>query len=258
MVIGTNEALRSRLYESLEEKYFGYQPNEAEILAMLQPLLQNVKVFVDVGASLGLYTYHANRNMRDGTILALEADPVRFERLKENCARWAAESSNRIIPINVAIADEDGEIEISVSDSEVSGGIAVDSSRSKTWRKIRVPMRKLDTIFAEYSGRAFIKMDIEGAEYLAFQGARNLLASGPDMILEVHSWGDPKFNKQSWDVLRLLADEGYGARCIHKRFLLSKDCPFGASSEELQRNIRYLRLRGFLRPVRRILNRITH
>ena len=51
----------AELCRRLEEQYFGPNMHEREEIELLPGLLKGVKVFVDVGASLGPYSYHASK-----------------------------------------------------------------------------------------------------------------------------------------------------------------------------------------------------
>ena len=87
---------RDEIIQRLERAYFSEDMDERRIIEALPRLLRDGSLFVDVGASLGQYTFAASRAMRNGTILAIEADPMRFETLRSNCEKWSAESTNRI------------------------------------------------------------------------------------------------------------------------------------------------------------------
>jgi len=76
---------KDRIYEILKKAYFSEEKDEKEIIENLPVVLRGVKIFVDVGASLGQYTFFANKYIREGQIFAIEPDPIRFEELKNNC-----------------------------------------------------------------------------------------------------------------------------------------------------------------------------
>ena len=62
------------------------------------------KLFVDVGAELGFYTYLALRNMPpDGKIIAFEPDPVRFALLKDFFGAYS-----NVNVLNFAVYDTEG------------------------------------------------------------------------------------------------------------------------------------------------------
>ena len=73
------------LYKIWNDQYFGENMHEKEVINSLPYLLRNAEVFVDVGASIGQYTFFGNKIMNNGKIYAIEADPLRFERLDKLC-----------------------------------------------------------------------------------------------------------------------------------------------------------------------------
>jgi len=184
---------KQQVYESLSRAYFSDNPDEKDILDWFAPILSRSKCFVDFGASLGQYTRLAARNMRNGTIYAIEADPIRFEELERNCAKWQAETGNTITAIHAAVSDKDGTITFNTTDSNVSGGIAARSINKPDvqWREVTVPAFTIDAFFA---GKPvdLVKMDIEGAEVQALLGGvQTLKTRSIPMFIEVHSWGNP-------------------------------------------------------------------
>jgi FkbM family methyltransferase len=166
-------------------------------LAILPELLGGINHFVDVGASLGQYTFHANRLLEGGRIDAIEPDPVRFQKLSQNCLEWGADGKNHIHPHHLAISQITGETVFFTTCSNVSGGLFPHSldhldaqiSAEVKWREIKVPSVSLDD-FCAGSAPDFVKMDIEGAEYDALQGAQQLLEQRrTTWLIELHEWG---------------------------------------------------------------------
>jgi len=66
-----------QIYAMLQQAYFSDHPDEEDVLACLPALLQGVRHFVDIGASLGQFTFHASKVMLGGRLDAFEADPIR-------------------------------------------------------------------------------------------------------------------------------------------------------------------------------------
>src|SRR5947207_4928489 len=129
-----------RLYEELESSYFGDDPQERAEIDHFRELVAGCKVVVDIGASLGQYTYLANEVLRDGLILSVEADPVRFDRLSELSRKWAAASTNRLITHCGAMGERDGSTPFFVANANVSGGLFLrresDLEDDYSWQKI--------------------------------------------------------------------------------------------------------------------------
>jgi predicted RNA methylase len=64
--------------------YFGKDAFDKEEFARFEETLRGTTRFIDVGASHGVYTYHANQILKNAEIIAIEADPERFRILSEN------------------------------------------------------------------------------------------------------------------------------------------------------------------------------
>jgi FkbM family methyltransferase len=204
-------------FEILQDAYFSEHPHEEDILVQLPALLAGCRHFVDIGASLGQYVYHASRVMRGGRIDAFEADPARAEKLKQSCIEWAARSGNRIEPHPWAVARTAGTVTFHTTHSNVSGGLfpnALEHLDEETrarvsWTEVDVPAISLDEFYAR-STPDFIKMDIEGAEGEALMGATDLLRRRRTRwLIELHGF---EGGWQPQRVIDFMRSAGYDAR----------------------------------------------
>lgn len=131
----------------------------------LRGFLSEGGTFVDIGANAGVYTLTAAACIgAEGRVLAIEPNPAVLERLNFNAALNGF--SGRIIVEQSCVGDREGEVELSLDDTNLGGSSLVEERSS---RKITVPCRKLLDVVA---GHAFtridaLKIDIEGAEDLA-------------------------------------------------------------------------------------------
>lgn len=212
---------REEILAILNEAYFSSECHEKDVVNNLRRLLHGARVFVDVGASLGQYTFFANSALRNGDIIAVEADPIRFDALKINCEKWATSSTNALRPVHAAASDADGEVAFSVTDSNVSGGLFPHPVERPDlrWREVRVRSVTLDTLLGGVRPD-LVKVDVEGGEWRVLQGARHLLAGGKTKFLvELHGWQDPHAHTGAEDVLALMASYGYRPVDFHGRSL---------------------------------------
>lgn len=212
---------REEIVKVLNETYFSDECHEKSVVTNLHRLLRGAHVFVDVGASLGQYTFFANAAMTNGTIVAIEADPIRFETLRDNCTLWGDGSTNQVRAIHAAAADCDGEIEFCVTDSNVSGGLFPHPvpDAAVRWRGVKVPCVTLDGLFPK-DPPDLVKVDVEGGEFRVLQGARRLLAGGrPKFLVEVHDWPDPIERAGASEIVALMASFGYRSEDFHGRAL---------------------------------------
>jgi len=215
----------NELYTTLEAQYFGENMHEKDEIECLPELLKGVSVFVDVGASLGQYSFFANTILKYGRIYCIEADSVRVRRLRELAAEWEKLSTNKITVIHAAAAEMDGKITFFRTDANVSGGIFIHDSGSPSssrWTKCEVDSISLDSLCKDVQPD-LIKIDVEGSEYSVLRGAREILARGKcRFFVEVHPWGDESANKTPADVFRLFAQFGYDFRRTHRHWLFER------------------------------------
>jgi len=207
----------------LNRAYFSDDCHEKEVVTNLGELLNDGDLFVDLGASLGQFTYHANDAMQDGRIIAFEPDPIRFEELDRNCTNWQASKRNTIAALPYAVGDKTGPQSFFTTQSNVSGGMfARDVDPKYNFEEISVEGTTLDTLFVDDHPN-LIKIDVEGAELRVLRGATKILSAGKSkLLLELHSFVDPNGQKSANEVKGYLQDFGYGRRNFHDRNLFVK------------------------------------
>jgi FkbM family methyltransferase len=129
------------------------------------------KCIADVGAQIGYFTLLMASFGRDAAIHAFEPNPETFHRLKNNVAL-----NNLTLTLNsVAVADRAGQAAFQVPHRFQLGSARLQPQRMHGSRSVMVATTTLDAYIAQNSLAGFdlVKMDIEGAEKLAFQGMSN-------------------------------------------------------------------------------------
>lgn len=148
----------------------------------------------DVGAHFG---YHSLAFASlGGRVMSFEPNPQNAARCKLNLDKNPALNS-RIRLRNEALSDRDGVVEFIQSDdlsgpssgSHLSGATKpLADSVYRHFQKVRVPGRRADSLIAEgEDAPTVMKIDVEGAELLVLEGARELLQrKKPLLLIEVH------------------------------------------------------------------------
>jgi FkbM family methyltransferase len=163
--------------------------------------------FFDIGANFGLYSL----------LLANEAELSvmhAFEPLPRNAHQFAANLylnglDERVTLHQLALSDQTGELELFVDphSTGVSTLLAAPSRRrQEAYRtSVRVQARRFDELFALRGVRALVKMDVEGAEFMALSGMVDFLAHN-QVALQVETM--PQTEEQ---VAAFMAAAGYRA-----------------------------------------------
>jgi FkbM family methyltransferase len=244
------------IIKKLNEAYFSELPHERKVLRYLPKLLKETNLFLDVGASLGQFTKQASIYLKNSKIIAIEADPLRHRELKKNCETWSQKNNNNILAVHCAASDIKGTVTFQISNSSVSGGLfqhdleqLVDSKKSEVcWTEVSVPAVTIDDIVnGELPG--LIKMDIEGAEILALEGATKVLNAGKtNWLIELHDFVDTKGRKPTQVVPNMMDKLGYRTILLEDKYLFCKN-PWALAPVLYIKTQIYLRLRKIKRAI---------
>jgi FkbM family methyltransferase len=130
-------------------------------------------VVLDCGANVGVYTRHA---LEAGArlVVAIEPLPENLICLRRNFATDIA--ADRVVLVPKGVWNREELLEMHV-DAGSTAAASVVMGRGKRERKLTVPLTTIDRLVQDLNlDRVdFIKMDIEGAETNALQGAANTL-----------------------------------------------------------------------------------
>lgn len=165
-------------------------------------------VFLDVGANIGTISLPVSRARPDAKVICVEASKFVFEYLEKNV--YINDIRNCTL-INKAISDQDHKIiKFYTSDLFGKGSMAV----SKNTHSESIKTITLDTLLKQLDLNHvdLIKIDIEGFELSALQGARTILKdkNAPDIIFEFIDYAEKSNSGVSaGSAQNLLTDLGY-------------------------------------------------
>lgn len=188
--------------------------SEPETADFMFRFLQPGMVLVDIGAHIGEYTLLAASTVKQsGEVHAFEPQSKMFPLLKENVH---LNNFNHVILNRVAVSDRVGEIEFEVFNEPSVSSIRkqVATIEKKDVELVSVPTVSLDEYWQDRERKLdLIKVDVEGAEKLVFEGAQRLLelppSEAPTWIFEYAPKSYALFNYQAQDLLDLLQSCGY-------------------------------------------------
>lgn len=166
-----------------------FEPN---LTRWLEGRLGPGDTFVDVGANIGYFSLLA-RELGADRVVAIEASPPNFEKLRRNLALNGADN---VRAVNVAAYDRPTKVRLYGPESErkVLRGASMTTLVAALGRDLEqeVPAEPLDTILTdeEIATARAVKVDVEGVEWAVAKGMDRLLTEGRDdleVVVEVHA-----------------------------------------------------------------------
>ena len=143
---------------------------------------KNKLLFLDCGSNYGFYSFYSASISKNNEVIAIEASKKTFETFKKNL------SLNNFLNIkfyNKAISDADGLI-IKFNESQNDWESSQVHSEFKLNSVSEVESIKIDTIVDEYNLSnyiAVIKLDLEGNEFGALNGALKFIKQASPLII---------------------------------------------------------------------------
>jgi FkbM family methyltransferase len=184
--------------------YGVHEPLETEIV---KRLIKQGDIVLDIGANIGYYTLlFAKLVGPQGKVFAFEPAPSNYALLERNVE---INGYKNVVLVQKAVSNRTMKVKLYLSASSI-GDHRIYQEDGRQF--VEVEAVSLDDFFRYYGGRIdFIKMDIQGAEFVAFQGMLNLLKKNKSVQLITEyapSWikrsgSDPE------DYLKLLTKQGF-------------------------------------------------
>ena len=184
--------------------WYGWQGFEPETTGVFLALARRSRRVVDVGANTGYYTLIAGIANDASRILAIEPVPRVCDLLRSNVERNGM--GDRCEIVTAAVSSVSGSVSFHVPHDDVptSASLHTGGFRGHAGDLTEVPCRTLDELCASGEPVDLMKIDVEGFEDAALEGARSVLQhSRPALIIECNP--DGPYRK----VQELLAPHGY-------------------------------------------------
>jgi len=196
------------------------------VFQFLDNVIQKYSAALDIGANIGIYTCYLAAGIKH--IDAFEPDPFLCSWLKRNLA---VNSLTNVLVHEACVGSERGSVAFFPANRRNRGtGSMIGTGEGSIERYC---IRLDDFLLTGPKGPCLIKMDIEGAEWLALQGARKLLSlpdASIDILLEVHPQEIQTFGGSVNALKLLLFELGYAVAALTPRGPTALN-----GSEEVQR-----------------------
>jgi FkbM family methyltransferase len=188
---------RMNRYSGFAAAFGGWERDSQRIF---QAFVQPGSVIYDLGANTGIHSMHFSKLVRNsGTVYAFEPMPCNLSELE------IIKAKNAIANLHIvakAVSNKAGQADFSVANHAKQGSLVEGGGKVET---ITVDITTLDLMVQNgVKLPDFIKIDIEGAEGVALEGAiESVRQSCPTMYIELHN--------PDQDILvgRFLAQTGY-------------------------------------------------
>jgi FkbM family methyltransferase len=174
---------------------------ESEEVELMTRLCKEGTLALDVGANVGLFTVAFAQSVGPtGRVLAIEPNPPSIAQLLQNVDRNGL-SNVTIVPMAVGATPGRGRL---VGDDPAMIRVERETAGSEA----TVSVTTLDRLWTDLGRPAVsvIKIDVEGSEVSVLEGARELLRSGPALMVETRTVAEHE------QTVRLLESVGYSRR----------------------------------------------
>lgn len=213
-----------RLNEHMESRIFWYGRYNRDVLILLRRLLQPGNVLLDIGANIGEIAMVAAKAVgSEGRIYAFEPAEDLADRLQVNIDR---NQLPQISIIRKGLSNACGRQMLYAS--EMYGGDGMSHSGMNTLHRTDIrsqPIGEIELVTADgYFANLDldhvdgIKIDVEGSELAALEGARRILVRHqPWIVIEVNEEMSQAAGHESNAILQFLAELGYSFQCIGRK-----------------------------------------
>jgi FkbM family methyltransferase len=182
-----------------------YKPMESKVL---EEEVKTNNTVLDIGANIGDDTLLLAKIVGSkGKIYAFEPDPENFKLLQKNIK---TNKYRNVVCINKAVSDKDGKIKLFLSENNKADHRIYGSEFDR--KHIKVNMVSIDSYFKNKNQKIdVIKIDIQGAEMLAFEGMKNTLRRNkyPKILCEFWPIGLRRCGSSAGLYLKFLRKLGY-------------------------------------------------
>jgi FkbM family methyltransferase len=209
--IGSSLKLEVDLTSAIGRTVYFHGTSEPALARFIGRALKPGMTFIDAGANLGEFAIRGARRVGPtGRVVALEASPTTAEHLERNVC------FNRLGNVQVvraAVCDHDAPQSFHLGRGRDSGSSSLSTPHDYVGETIVVEGIRLDTLakMVGLLGVDYIKLDVEGAELTALQGAIGLL-SGPNPPTIAFEYNPEVARRAGWEldeIARLLGGMGY-------------------------------------------------
>jgi FkbM family methyltransferase len=200
MRLGIDEPLRS-IRSAISPQYRGQRAEKQQLRLLLETILKETSNCIDIGAYRGRVLSEILRVAPRGRHIAYEPLP--------HMHRYLVRRFPSVDVRQAAVSNEEGETTFTyVKDSPGRSGFRERTHAGGHIERLTVRVETLDRNLPEGYRPDLIKVDVEGAERLIFEGGIKTISTyRPVIIFEHGKGGADHYNTQPGDIYALLHDQ---------------------------------------------------
>lgn len=171
-----------------------WEPHVERILKLLARPGDSV---MDIGANIGYFSNVLARAVGEsGRVWSFEPVPATYQQL---CIAKETNKFNQIVPLQIALGDATGEVTIRFRKEMMGSASANLYHDDPLSESTNVLIRRLDDLWnaGEVGLPSLIKIDVEGHEYAALSGAKEIIKTSKPTILFEYNF--PAAKAAGWD-----------------------------------------------------------
>ena len=227
--------------EGLSTELLVFGHHEPHTTSFVSKYIVKDMVCIDVGANIGYYSTLYSKNVEyNGKVISIEPSPINFEFLKKNLEK---QKMDNFICYNIAAGEKEGQVKFCL-DSRANKCFIITGKEQlpPNYEIINVPIRTIDKIVTDEKLEKidFIKIDVEGYEWQAIQGAIESIKNfKPTIQIEIHF---PKIGlTKTLEIFKFFENQKYEIIYHSNKFLKSFQKINGQKSQlNLVKLINYL------------------
>lgn len=224
---------RSKIYlhaSKMSICFFIRKKFKSDELQFYRTFLRKNDIFIDIGANIGALSLSgAERVSPGGKVFSVEAIPKVFNYLKENIE--LNNFTSVITPYNYALGNFEKDVQFYVKKYGDDLG-SLSSSVHQANRSITVKMVRGDILFNSLDRITLLKLDVEGAELIVFQGFSRLFDMIDFIIFEYEDSMIKSFNGNFTGIHDFLHKYGYDIYKVSGKFLSRLSGDFNSADRD--------------------------
>lgn len=187
-------------------------------------------ICLDIGANYGYYTRIMQKlSGPDGKVYAIEANDYLSDLIKKSITDYPIINGSNVEIFSFAVSDKNDKCILKIPKKYIGGSSIVYYTHElpsniphEEWNEdLEVETKILDDVINEHID--LIKMDIEGAEPLAWKGMQKVLDSTDVVVVELGSYSPSEFLDEIYDKYKVGKINSDGSESIMTRADLAKE-----------------------------------